>query len=105
MSTDKSGNQGLDFRYINREGFGWSNASFQVGLQCLTPGMRRAVAAGIPPWDYFGLPTPDLPVIRRREDKEAHMAEVANRTRRKSYVAPGQRTFEQTIADLKALKV
>jgi hypothetical protein len=54
-----SGNQGVDFRYVPREGFGWMNgklflwgeltsAAYQVGLQCLTTGMRRAVAACTP---------------------------------------------------------
>lgn len=27
------GNQGTDFEYITREGFGWMNASFQLGMQ------------------------------------------------------------------------
>jgi len=60
------GNQGLDFKLLNREGFAWTNcksgvreissdtadrrpfsasiASFQIGLHFLTTGMRRAVA-------------------------------------------------------------
>lgn len=29
------GNQGTDFEYITREGFGWMNASFQLGMQLL----------------------------------------------------------------------
>ena len=29
------GNQGVDFEYITREGFGWMNASFQYGMQLL----------------------------------------------------------------------
>jgi alpha,alpha-trehalase len=29
------GNQGTDFEYITREGFGWMNASFQYGFQLL----------------------------------------------------------------------
>jgi hypothetical protein len=43
-----SGNQGTDFRYVPREGFGWMNAAYQVGLQFLSIGMRRAVAACVP---------------------------------------------------------
>ncbi len=31
------GNQGTDFEYITREGFGWMNASYQLGLQLLKP--------------------------------------------------------------------
>ena len=30
------GNVGTDFSYITREGFGWMNASFQVGLNYLS---------------------------------------------------------------------
>ena len=29
------GNQGVDFEYITKEGFGWMNASFQFGMQLL----------------------------------------------------------------------
>lgn len=59
------GNQGLDFKMLNREGFAWTNceqpplpmslflifrptASFQLGLHFLSTGMRRAVAACTP---------------------------------------------------------
>ncbi|HLE00999.1 MAG TPA: trehalase family glycosidase [Bdellovibrionota bacterium] len=31
------GNVGTDFSYITKEGFGWTNASVQVGLKVLTP--------------------------------------------------------------------
>jgi alpha,alpha-trehalase len=34
------GNVGTDFSYITREGFGWTNASYQVGLQILDPPLR-----------------------------------------------------------------
>lgn len=34
------GNQGTDFEYITREGFGWMNASFQYGLSHLAPNLR-----------------------------------------------------------------
>ncbi len=34
------GNVGTDFSYITREGFGWTNASYQVGLQLLTTSLR-----------------------------------------------------------------
>nr|BAO72962.1 trehalase2 [Moniliella megachiliensis] len=47
------GNQGLDFKYVPREGFGWMNASFQVGLTFLTKHMRRAVSQGQHPDTFF----------------------------------------------------
>ncbi len=34
------GNQGTDFEYITREGFGWMNASFQLGFQLLNKKFR-----------------------------------------------------------------
>lgn len=37
------GNVGIDFKCVPREGFGWMNASYQVGLSYLTTNMRRAL--------------------------------------------------------------
>ena len=72
------GNQGIDFKMIPREGFGWMNgpslssllsplpltsysppshkqtAAYQVGLSFLTNHMRRAVAACTSPEVFFG---------------------------------------------------
>ena len=68
------GNQGIDFKMIPREGFGWMNgvfasllfptlrllhafprtAAYQVGLTFLSTGMRRAAAACTSPEVYFG---------------------------------------------------
>ncbi|CAO1618219.1 unnamed protein product [Sympodiomycopsis kandeliae] len=45
MVMAEYGNQGIDFKFVPREGFGWANASFQVGLTFLTEHQRRAVAA------------------------------------------------------------
>jgi alpha,alpha-trehalase len=68
------GNQGVDFKMVPREGFGWMNgtlqshyfvsyvalklsgtASYQIGLTFLDTSMRRAVSACISPEVYFGL--------------------------------------------------
>ncbi|KAH7913530.1 glycoside hydrolase family 37 protein [Hygrophoropsis aurantiaca] len=48
------GNQGIDFKMVPREGFGWMNAAYQVGLSFLTMHMRRAVAACTSPEVFFG---------------------------------------------------
>ncbi len=48
------GNVGTEFDYITREGFGWMNASYQLGLDLLTPRLREALEAGTPPEDLFG---------------------------------------------------
>lgn len=39
---------------VPREGFGWMNAAYQVGLSFLTTHMRRAVAACTSPEVFFG---------------------------------------------------
>ncbi|KAI0707226.1 trehalase-domain-containing protein [Earliella scabrosa] len=48
------GNQGIDFKMVPREGFGWMNAAYQVGLTYLSTGMRRAVSACTSPEVFFG---------------------------------------------------
>jgi alpha,alpha-trehalase len=42
------GNVGTQFEYITREGFGWMNASYQVGLALLSPGQRAHLEALAP---------------------------------------------------------
>lgn len=68
------GNQGLDFKMLNREGFAWTNASFQLGLHFLSTGMRRAVAACTPPEVYFRLAPakeldPEVEKLKREMDR------------------------------------
>ncbi|GBE87888.1 trehalase-domain-containing protein [Sparassis latifolia] len=48
------GNQGVDFKMVPREGFGWMNAAYQVGLSFLSTGMRRAVSTCTSPEVVFG---------------------------------------------------
>jgi alpha,alpha-trehalase len=43
------GNVGTRFDYITREGFGWTNASFQCGLSLLRPSLRDSLNRLIPP--------------------------------------------------------
>ncbi|KAI9500348.1 neutral trehalase [Coemansia spiralis] len=47
------GNVGADFKKVTREGFGWMNASYQVGLTYLTSHMRRALGMLTPPDKFF----------------------------------------------------
>jgi alpha,alpha-trehalase len=75
MVDAEYGNQGLDFKMVPREGFGWMNcmcslgrlypfptnvyvlctsAAYQVGLSFLTTHMRRAVATCTSPEVFFG---------------------------------------------------
>jgi len=48
------GNVGTEFDYITREGFGWMNASYQVGLALLTPEQRAHLEALDPVEEVFG---------------------------------------------------
>lgn len=43
------GNVGTKFAYITREGFGWTNASYQVGLSMLPPEFHSKLKRLIPP--------------------------------------------------------
>ncbi|WRT67176.1 uncharacterized protein IL334_004142 [Kwoniella shivajii] len=54
------------------------SAAYQIGLQCLSTGMRRAVANCVPPWVFFNLSAPDFSSARkRRAEREAREAEAA----------------------------
>jgi alpha,alpha-trehalase len=50
------GNVGTKFSYLTREGFGWMNASFQVGLTYLDRGLREKLSALVPPEDITWTP-------------------------------------------------
>ena len=43
------GNVGTTFSYITREGFGWMNASYQVGLDLLPENLRDHLERLVPP--------------------------------------------------------
>jgi len=43
------GNVGTKFKYITREGFGWMNASYQVGLGLLSEDLRDCLERLVPP--------------------------------------------------------
>ena len=47
------GNQGTDFEYISREGFGWMNASFQLGLSLLNEDLKTKLNQLINPIELF----------------------------------------------------
>lgn len=51
--TAEYGNVGTDFRLAPREGFGWMNASFQLGLSLLSRPERRALEILVPPERLF----------------------------------------------------
>jgi alpha,alpha-trehalase len=48
------GNVGTTFSYITREGFGWTNASYEVGLNILSPDLVDALNRLVPPeWVFL----------------------------------------------------
>lgn len=47
------GNQGADFKGVAKEGFGWVNASYVLGLKYMNDHARRALGACIPPMPFF----------------------------------------------------
>ncbi|KAM0502008.1 hypothetical protein ACHAP6_005321 [Verticillium nonalfalfae] len=62
------GNQGLDFKGVAKEGFGWVNASYVYGLQIVNAHMRRALGT-LTPYDTF------VKALEQMEEK--HLAELA----------------------------
>ncbi|KAJ3120572.1 alpha,alpha-trehalase nth1 [Nowakowskiella sp. JEL0407] len=49
------GNVGADFKLVVREGFGWMNASFQVGLTYMNKTLLRALGTLTPPDKLFSV--------------------------------------------------
>lgn len=49
------GNVGVDFKFIPREGFGWMNASYQVGLGYMDRRLRRALGTVMEPSKVFNV--------------------------------------------------
>lgn len=47
------GNQGADFKGVAKEGFGWVNTSYLLGLKYMNSHARRALGACIPPVPFF----------------------------------------------------
>jgi alpha,alpha-trehalase len=50
------GNVGTEFSYITKEGFGWMNASYQLGLEILDPALLAELRALTPPPTLFPPP-------------------------------------------------
>ncbi|KAG1472487.1 hypothetical protein G6F56_001509 [Rhizopus delemar] len=61
------GNVGVDFKYVPREGFGWMNASYQIGLSILTKQLRRALGTCTPPDLLF--PKEKISITEKEEAK------------------------------------
>ncbi|MDD5628056.1 MAG: trehalase family glycosidase [Elusimicrobia bacterium] len=55
------GNVGTKFSYITKEGFGWMNASFQLGLKSLPPELSDRLRALTPPDSLFQRAAPGIP--------------------------------------------
>ncbi|KAH8928246.1 glycoside hydrolase family 37 protein [Atractiella rhizophila] len=53
--TAEYGNQGVDFKRINLTGFGWTNASYQIGLEFLQVAQKRAIGNLIAPDVFYNM--------------------------------------------------
>ncbi|CCH61573.1 hypothetical protein TBLA_0F00290 [Henningerozyma blattae CBS 6284] len=53
------GNQGADFKGVAREGFGWVNTSYLLGLKYQNLHARRALGSCIPPVPFFNRLKPE----------------------------------------------
>ncbi|ORX57603.1 trehalase-domain-containing protein [Hesseltinella vesiculosa] len=76
------GNQGLEFKYVPREGFGWMNASYQVGLTYMTRKMKSALATLADPDDLF-----TCALEREQRSRPVSVRIQAIDYRRKSFLA------------------
>lgn len=47
------GNQGADFKGVAKEGFGWVNSSYIIGLEYMNAHARRGLGSCIPPVPFF----------------------------------------------------
>jgi alpha,alpha-trehalase len=47
------GNVGTEFDYIAKEGFGWVNASYQIGLQIIDLSMKEKLNQLVSPEELF----------------------------------------------------
>jgi alpha,alpha-trehalase len=77
------GNVGVDFKYVPREGFGWMNASFQIGLGLISRKMRRALSTCTDPDLFFEKAFKDTtttPEDLARRSQRRRLAEAAAKT-------------------------
>ncbi|ANB12144.1 alpha,alpha-trehalase NTH1 [Sugiyamaella lignohabitans] len=63
------GNQGLGFKGVATEGFGWVNASYVYGLSLLSSRFRRVLGALTPPDVFFS-------ALRREDDEDAETLDI-----------------------------
>ncbi|CAG8958556.1 hypothetical protein HYFRA_00009872 [Hymenoscyphus fraxineus] len=56
------GNQGLDFKGVAKEGFGWVNASYVFGLEFTNAHMQRALGT-LTPWSDYARATEGIPEL------------------------------------------
>lgn len=76
------GNVGVDFKFVPREGFGWMNASFELGLTYLNVNSRRALGTITDPDTLFAkMLQNEIAKLSAAEQREANLI------RRKSTIA------------------
>lgn len=67
------GNVGVDFKYVPREGFGWMNSSYQLGLGYLNTQARRALGTCTVPELLFEKALARESQLRTPEEEEELM--------------------------------
>ncbi|KAI8889544.1 glycoside hydrolase family 37 protein [Backusella circina FSU 941] len=60
------GNVGVDFKFVPREGFGWMNASYQLGLEYINKQMKRALGTCTDPDLLSATERLEILTIRRK---------------------------------------
>ncbi|KAI9252562.1 trehalase-domain-containing protein [Helicostylum pulchrum] len=78
------GNVGVDFKYVPREGFGWMNASYQIGLSLISTKMRRALGT---------CTHPDLFFEKTLNNTTIDPEEISRRLRRRKSAEAAARTI------------
>ncbi|KAG0170044.1 alpha,alpha-trehalase nth1 [Apophysomyces sp. BC1034] len=73
------GNVGVDFKYVPREGFGWMNASYQIGLSLINTQMRRALGTCTLPDLFFEKALTRHNMLTEKQLKRRRSSEAAAR--------------------------
>lgn len=86
------GNVGVDFKYVPREGFGWMNASYQIGLSILSKKMRRALGTCTNPEIFF-----EKSALLQQQQKSTSQDELDVEKVAKAITENGQTTAAITV--------
>lgn len=100
------GNQGADFKGVPREGFGWVNASYVLGLDIVDSHMKRALGT-LTRWETYEEATKDLDIYAQQYPESEHLGrsrtglwhEGVPETSAKEYHGPGLGNLKHSHVD------